>query len=172
MKTLVAFILFLIFLMPAQAQRRYQLLVSESQRSTANNLAERNDWPLVFIAAELQYDTAGIPVLLLLAQNTTLKTIDKYTIQVSCYDEFNQPMVHEKTGARVYTSKSDEMKQGLWDPYFPDVYLLKGFKKTSRVKVYLTHVQFWDGTSWIPKDQNATMIDAALSRSYVVINNQ
>ncbi len=171
MKTIVVFGFLMISLMPAQAQRRYQLLVSESQRRAANDRATKYDWPLVFIAAELQYDTAGIPVLLLLAQNTTLKTIDKYTIQVLCTDESNQPVVHQKTGATAYTSKSDEMKQGLWDAYFPDVYLLEGFKKTSRVKVYLTHVQFWDGTSWIPKDKNATKIETALSRSYVVVDN-
>ncbi|MBE0648651.1 MAG: hypothetical protein IH596_12815 [Bacteroidales bacterium] len=171
MKTVVVVVLFMISLMPAQAQRRYQLIVSDSQRNAADNRAAAHEWPLVFIAAELQYDDTGTPVLLLLAQNTTMKTIDKYSIKVLCIDEFNQTVAHEKTGNRAFVSKSDEMKQVLWDTYFPDVYLLTGFPKTSRVKVYLTHVQFWDGTSWIPKTPEETLIETALSRSYTVVDN-
>jgi len=167
MRTMTLVVFCLAFYLPLPAQTRYQQPLDENLRRAGIEYALKNELPLCFIQATLEYNTAGILLLKLFSQNVTRKIIDTYTIEVYCFGQNNLPVAHETKKTYAYTGIYMDFKPSLTNVYFPDIWALDGYKKTTRVKVYLIKVNFWDGTSWTPKDKNVTLIEATLIRSYV-----
>jgi len=147
----------------AQTPSRFQQPLNENLRHSRIDYALKNKMPLVLIEVTLEYDTAGIPILNLFAQDVTLNVITQYTIEVYCFDKNGTPVNSSITGANVFVGNSQEYTPSLSDVYFPDIWFLNGFKTTARVKVYLIRVKFWDGPDWIPSDKRGTMIESKQS---------
>ncbi len=160
MKTIALFVVFLAYVLQANAQTRHEKPPDEHRRKASIDHAIRNNLPLCFVEARLEYDTALLPVLKLFAQNVTKKVIHTYTIEVHCYDEHSAPVRHETKNTGLFVGNSESLTPSLQDVYFPDIFILEGFKNTTRVKIYLAGIQFWDGTSWTPTNKAITLIEA------------
>lgn len=160
MKPIVLFVFFLTYTLQTNAQAKFPKHIDKRLREASVDYAIKNGLPLCFIDADIVYDTAGTPLLKLFSQNVTKKNIDTYTIEVYCYGEDNEPVNHDSKGTNVYVGISQEIKPSLSDVYFPDIWALDGYDKTSKVDVYLIKVHFWDGTSWTPKDKRVTLIES------------
>ncbi|MFH1297351.1 MAG: hypothetical protein ABIJ04_08785 [Bacteroidota bacterium] len=161
MKTIVLFVFLLTYAMQIIAQPRYPHHIDEHRRKVSVEYAMKNELPLCFVDVIVDYDTAGTPLLKLFSQNVTTKVIKTYTIEVYCYDRNNAPVHHRSKKTNVYVGNSEYLTPSLSDVYFPDIWVLDGYDNTSKVKVYLIMVHFWDGTDWIPKDKKVTLIQSA-----------
>lgn len=160
MRTIATSFFLLLITFQLHAQKGIPIIIEESFRETRSEYGRQNGLPLVFLAAEISYDMEGTPVLRLLVQNLTHKTIGPYTIEVYCYDNDNRPVNHEKKGTNLFVGKSQFLTQCLWNTYFPDSWELKGYPKATRLKIYLRQVDFWDGASWIPSDKSLTLVES------------
>lgn len=145
---------------PAQTPSRFQQPLNENLRHSMIDYALKNGMPLALIEVTLEYDTSGIPILNLFAQDVTLNVITQYTIEVYCFDKNGAPVNSSITGANVFVGNSQEYTPSLSDVYFPDTWFLNGYKNTTRVKVYLIRVSFWDGPDWTPIDKRVTLMES------------
>jgi hypothetical protein len=132
--------------------------IEDSIRKAKTDFSIKNKIPLCLLEVEIIFNEIGTPVLNLMVQNVSKKSIDAYTIQAYCYDNFNKPVSHYLKSTNVFTGISQEMQAPDRDNYMPERWTLFGYENTTRVKVYLTKVHFYDNTTWSPTDKKITMI--------------
>jgi len=158
MKVFLIFIFFISGLMTLYAQNIIYPKIDSAQQKRIDKSIQ-NGIPLFFLSAEIWYDAAGTPELQIITKNISEKDVDAYTIQVYCYNNFNEPVNHYLKGTNVFTGISQDKLEAGKTVYLNDEWKLYGYDNTTKVKVYLKKVHFVDGKAWIPKDKKNTLIE-------------
>ena len=117
--------------------------------------------PMVLIDATVTFNSIGIPVVNVLPQNIGSKSIDAFTVQISCYDNFDKPVTKAGSESNIFIGISQEYQASGRDNYVWCSWVLNLNENTTKVKVYLKQVHFWDGTTWSPKDKKVTMVEGS-----------
>lgn len=115
--------------------------------------------PLFFLSAEVWYDAIGTPEVKLITKNISDKDIDAYSIQVYCYNNFNEPVYHYSKKTNIFSGISQDVLKAGKTTFLNDEWTLYGYDNTTKVKVYLTRVHFINDSTWYPKDKKITMIE-------------
>mgnify|MGYP006863438515 CR=1 FL=1 len=160
MRTISCIVFFVVCVLQLNAQPTFPKHLSQNLRETSINYAKQHGMPLCLMDAVVEYNADTIPVLKLFTQNVTMKNIETYTIEVYCYDKHKQPVYNSSTQTNVYVGNSQDFKPCLSDVYFPEIYTLEGYDSTTKVKIYLKKVFFWDGDIWTPNDKKVTLIES------------
>lgn len=134
--------------------------LNDSIRKDHIEKAKKNGIPLCFIDVEVTYNIIGNPEVNVIPQNVSSKGIDAYTIQVYCYDNFNKPVNHNLKQTNLFSAISQDYQAPYRDNYLASTWTLYGHENTTKVKVYLVKVHFWDGTTWTPKDKKLTQLNS------------
>lgn len=114
--------------------------------------------PLFFLSVEVWHDDIGTPEVKIITKNICQKDVDAFTIEVHCYDNYNDPVNHYSTSTNIYKGVSQDILKAGKTVFLSDTWTLYGYDNTTKVKVYLIKVHFTDDTIWIPKDKTLTMV--------------
>lgn len=115
--------------------------------------------PLFFLSAEVWYDAIGTPEVRIIAKNISNKDIDAYSIQVYCYNNYNEPVNHYSNQTNVFNGISQGVLIAGKTTFLHDEWTLYGYDNTTKVKIYLKKVHFTNDSIWFPKDKKITMIE-------------
>jgi len=105
--------------------------------------------PLAFSKCYVSFNSIGVPEVNVERINITADIIDAYTVDVSCYDNFNRPVKHYLYSNNIFNGISQveilsmEKGESSWE--------LHGYDNTTKIKVFLKKVHFTNGKTWIPK---------------------
>jgi hypothetical protein len=120
--------------------------------------------PIFFLTAEVGYDAIGTPEIKLIPKNISKKDIDAYTVQIYCYNNYNEPVNDQLKNTNIFTGTSQDILKAGKTVSFNDSWTLYGYDNTTKVKVYLKKVHFTDGTLWVPKDKKITLVEGKANR--------
>ncbi len=121
------------------------------------NKAKKKGIPILFREAKITFNAIDNPEAYIKLQNISDKIIDAYTLDIHCFDRFENKVLERGYGNNVFegisqnTIKPDRTDSGYWTLY--------GHETTSIIKVYIDKVHFTDGTTWRPSKGKNPMIE-------------
>ena len=108
--------------------------------------------PLMLINAEVSFNSIDKPEANITVVNISNKIVDAFTVEILCYNNFNQAVNHYLYRKNIFKGISQEeinigeSLDSIWD--------LFGYDNTTKIKVILKKVHFKNNTTWIAKTNN------------------
>lgn len=105
--------------------------------------------PLLLETSHINYNSIGIPLLSVSCANTSDKTIDAFTVNLYCYDNFNKRVNHYLHKNNVFKGICQETIYA--GSKFDGTYFnwtVYGHENTTKFIPIITEVHFTDNTTW------------------------
>ena len=105
--------------------------------------------PLAINSVDLRVSSVSTPEAIVIVSNLSNKTINRYELSISCFDNYNRPVNHPARRSSqfkaVYALELNPGKENIFGNW-----VLDGYDRATKVTVSLISVRFSDGKIWRP----------------------
>ena len=132
--------------------------VRVTPQTHAEMLEKAGRCPLSLVSARLDYDVIGQPTVSTTVKNIAPQDVVAYTVEVHCWDRFDQPVNHSMLrddnvfsgiSQRTIRPGRTEGQDRFWTLHF--------FENTAKVKVILTKARLKDGSEWTSAEEEVSI---------------
>ncbi|HBX22619.1 MAG TPA: hypothetical protein DEF34_03125 [Desulfotomaculum sp.] len=126
-----------------------EALIKEYEQKRLKEIEEANKPPIEAVRAWVTFNSIGNPEARVRVKNISKKTIDAFTMDIHCYDNFNRPVNHYLRDDNIFGAISQNYKlapgEVKGDSYYWTLY---GHDNTTNIEVNLKEAHFTDNTTW------------------------
>lgn len=118
--------------------------------------------PLQLMYGFVRKNVINNPTAGLVLKNISNKTIDAYTVEIHCYNNYGEPVRHYASGSNVCRGISQESIAPGATYGYNYVWTLHGLENTTKVDIELVKVHCTDGTVWTPEAGQRVSVKGSL----------